>query len=98
VVDGRQSREDAARKYAAFNDSHEVKFKWMLRVQKLVPRIPPRLLGPLIKLAGVKPFVHWSFNHYLQIAPPEFAKADPYLAFNQSVPTPASTSSGGSSL
>jgi hypothetical protein len=45
----------------------------MLRVQKIVPRIPPRLLGPLIKLAGVKPFVHWSFNHYLQIAPPEFA-------------------------
>ena len=73
VVEERQSREEAATKYAAFNDSHEVKFKWMLRVQKIVPRIPPRLLGPLIKLAGVKPFVHWSFNHYLQIAPPEFA-------------------------
>jgi flavin-dependent dehydrogenase len=73
VVDGRQSREEAATKYAAFNDSHETKFKWMLRVQKIVPRIPPRLLGPLIKLAGVKPFVHWSFNHYLKIAPPEFA-------------------------
>jgi menaquinone-9 beta-reductase len=73
VVEERQSREEAATKYAAFNDSHEVKFKWMLRVQKIVPRIPPRLLGPLIRLAGVKPFVHWSFNHYLQIAPPEFA-------------------------
>ncbi|HVW47280.1 MAG TPA: NAD(P)/FAD-dependent oxidoreductase [Solirubrobacterales bacterium] len=97
VVDGRQSREEAAAHYAAFNDSHEWKFRWMLRVQKVVPRIPPRLLGPLIRLAGLRPFVHWSFDHYLRIAPPEFAKGDPYFAFSQSVPTPASTSSGGSS-
>ena len=45
----------------------------MLRVQKLVPRVPPRLLGPLIRLLGTKRFVDWSFNHYLAIAPPEFA-------------------------
>ena len=45
----------------------------MLRVQKLVPRVPPRLLGPLIRLLGAKRFVDWSFGHYLQIAPPEFA-------------------------
>ena len=45
----------------------------MLRVQKLVPRIPPRLLGPMIRLLGAKRFIDWSFGHYLQIAPPEFA-------------------------
>jgi digeranylgeranylglycerophospholipid reductase len=73
VVDGRQSREDAARRYAEFHDSHEWKFRWMLRAQKLVPRVPPRLLGPLIKLMGAKRFVEWSFGHYLAIAPPEFA-------------------------
>ena len=33
------------RRYAAFHDSHEWKFQWMLRVQKLIPRVPPRLLG-----------------------------------------------------
>ena len=68
----------------------------MLRTQKIVPRVPPRLLGPLIRLLGVRRFVGWSFGHYLNIAPPEFADGGDYLAFSQSVPTPASTSSAGS--
>jgi flavin-dependent dehydrogenase len=73
VVDGRQSREQAATRYAEFNDSHEWKFRWMLRVQRFVPKIPPRLLGPMIRLLGAKRFVDWSFGHYLEIAPPRFA-------------------------
>ena len=73
VVEGRQTREQAAARYAQFSDSHEWKFKWMLRTQKLVPRVPPRILGPLIRLLGTKRFVDWSFRHYLNIAPPEFA-------------------------
>jgi menaquinone-9 beta-reductase len=72
VVEGRQSREQAAAAYAEFNDSHEWKFRWLLRVQRLIPRIPPRLLGPAIRLMGSKRFVDWSFRHYLDIAPPEF--------------------------
>jgi menaquinone-9 beta-reductase len=73
VVEGRQSREQAAAAYAEFHDSHEWKFRWMLRVQRLVPRVPPRMLGPLIRLMGSKRFIDWSFGHYLNIAPPEFA-------------------------
>jgi flavin-dependent dehydrogenase len=73
VFAGQQSRAEAEADYASFHDSHEWKFRWMLRAQKLVPRVPPRLLGPLIKLLGTKRFVDWSFNHYLAIAPPEFA-------------------------
>jgi menaquinone-9 beta-reductase len=73
VIEGRQSREQAASSYAEFHDSHEWKFRWMLRVQRLVPRMPPRVLGPLIRLMGSKRFVDWSFRHYLRIAPPEFA-------------------------
>jgi flavin-dependent dehydrogenase len=73
VLEGRQSREQAAARYAGFNDSHEWKFRWMLRAQKLVPRVPPRILGPLIRLMGAKRFIDWSFEHYLQIAPPGFA-------------------------
>jgi flavin-dependent dehydrogenase len=72
VVEGRQTREQAESKYASFHDSHEWKFRWMLRVQKLVPRVPPRILAPLIKLMGNKRFVDWSFTHYLAIAPPDF--------------------------
>jgi digeranylgeranylglycerophospholipid reductase len=73
VVEGRQSRDEAAATYAAFHDTHEWKFRWMLRVQKLIPRVPPRLLGPAIRLMSSKRFVDWSFNHYLEIAPPRFA-------------------------
>jgi flavin-dependent dehydrogenase len=73
VVEGRRGREQAAAAYAAFHDSHEWKFRWMLRVQRLVPRVPPRILGPLIRLMGTKRFVDWSFSHYLAIAPPQFA-------------------------
>jgi menaquinone-9 beta-reductase len=76
VVEGRQSRERAAENYASFHDSHEWKFRWMLRVQKLVPRVPPRILAPLIRLMGNKRFVDWSFAHYLAIAPPQFADGE----------------------
>jgi flavin-dependent dehydrogenase len=75
VVEGRQSREAAAAAYAEFHDSHEWKFKWMLRVQKLIPRVPPRILAPAIRLMSSKRFVDWSFEHYLNIAPPGYADA-----------------------
>ena len=73
VVEGRQSRADAETAYASFHDTHEWKFRWMLRVQKLIPRVPPRVLAPLIRLMARKRFVDWSFTHYLKIAPPEYA-------------------------
>jgi menaquinone-9 beta-reductase len=73
VVAGELTREQAAVRYAEFNDSHEWKFRWMLRAQRIVPRIPPRLLGPAIRALGAKRFIDWSFGHYLRIAPPEFA-------------------------
>jgi len=77
VVEGRQDREAAAASYAAFHDRHEWKFRWMLRAQRLVPRVPPRVLGPLIRLMGRKRFVDWSFGHYLRIAPPDLAWEPP---------------------
>jgi digeranylgeranylglycerophospholipid reductase len=73
VVEGRKSREQALADYAEFNDSHKWKFRWMLRVQKLVPRLPARVQRLLIAAIGRRRFVRWSFDHYLQIAPPEFA-------------------------
>src|SRR5205823_14612947 len=46
VVEGRRTREDALRRYHDFSAQHEWKFRWMLRAQRLVPRVPPRVLGP----------------------------------------------------
>ncbi|MEA2386565.1 MAG: hypothetical protein QOJ22_739 [Thermoleophilaceae bacterium] len=75
VIEGRQSRAAALRQYHAFSAAHEWKFRWMLRVQKLVPRVPPRVLAPAIRGMGAQAFVDWSFTHYLGIAPPSFALA-----------------------
>jgi menaquinone-9 beta-reductase len=73
VAEGQQSRDQAAESYASFHDSHGWRFRMLLSHQRMVPRIPPRLLGPLIKLAGRKRFVDFAFKHYLAIAPPQFA-------------------------
>jgi flavin-dependent dehydrogenase len=70
VLAGERTREEAAASYAEFNDSHEWKFRWMLRVQRLLPRIPARLQRLLIALCGGRRFVAWSFGHYLRIAAP----------------------------
>ena len=77
VIEGRKTKQAALRDYAEFNDSHEWKFRWMLRVQKLVPRLPARMQRAVIAAIGRKRFIDWSFGHYLQIAPPEFAGQAP---------------------
>src|SRR5829696_1136004 len=73
ALEGRQTVAAALTRYHDFNETHRWKFDGMLRVQKLVPRVPPRLLAPALNGMGTKSFVDWSFGHYLQIAPPSFA-------------------------
>jgi menaquinone-9 beta-reductase len=70
VVEGRQTTARALAAYGDFSAAHEVKFRWMLRAQRLVPRVPPRILATAIKGMQWRRFVEWSFNHYLAIAPP----------------------------
>ncbi len=75
VVRGEQTREHALARYHRFSASHAVPFQWMLRVQRLVPRVAPRLLAPSLHAMAAKRFVDWSFGHYLNIAHPSFAAA-----------------------
>src|SRR5918999_139210 len=70
VVEGRSTREEALRRYHDFSAEHEWKFRWMLRAQRFVPKVPPRVLGPLVRAMGTQRFIDWSFGHYLRIAPP----------------------------
>jgi flavin-dependent dehydrogenase len=75
VITGAQSRAQALARYHQFSASHTVPFRWMLRVQRLVPLIAPRALAPALGAMGTKRFVDWSFDHYLNIAHPSFAAA-----------------------
>ena len=73
VLAGATARDAALERYGAFSDRHEWKFRWMLRTQRAVPRVPPRLLAFALRRMEAERFVRWSFNHYLNIAPPSFA-------------------------
>src|SRR5215204_3926009 len=77
VVEGRQSIASALTRYDEFNESHRWKFEAMLAAQRIVPRVPPRLLHRGIGAMQAKRFVDWSFGHYLDIAPPSFVTAGP---------------------
>ncbi len=72
VIAGRQTRAAALARYGAFSATHRSKFEWMLRVQRLIPRVPPRALGPGLLAIGERRLIDWSFNHYLGIAHPSF--------------------------
>ena len=73
VLEGRKTRAAALSDYGAFSEARRWKFEWMLRVQHLVPRVPPRVLALALRGLSTDTFVRWSFSHYLNIAPPEFA-------------------------
>jgi flavin-dependent dehydrogenase len=75
VIDGRSDRATALRRYHEFSAAHEWKFKWMLRTQKAVPRVAPRLLAGALRAMEHESFVNWSFGHYLRIADPAFASS-----------------------
>jgi len=77
LLDGRQDREAALANYAEFVNAHEWKFRWMLRAQRLLPRLPARVQRGVIRAAGRKRFLDWAFGHYLRIAPPEYAREHP---------------------
>src|SRR5262245_45474853 len=74
VIEGRASRETALERYGAFSARHDFHFRWLLRVQRLVPRVPPRLLARALEGMSDERFVRWSFGHYLRIAHPAYAR------------------------
>ena len=74
VLEGTQSREDALRRYAQFNDAHARTFLWMKRVQNLVGRVNGTPLMPAAARAFESDrLTEWAFSHYLAIAPPAVA-------------------------
>jgi flavin-dependent dehydrogenase len=89
VVLGRSDRRQALARYASFSASHRWKFEAMLRVQRLVPSVPPRLLAAALRVMSSDRFVRWSFGHYLAIAPPSFAGSRPVQARATAMPQAA---------
>jgi flavin-dependent dehydrogenase len=74
VVQGGTTPGSALRRYREFSARHEWHFRWLLRVQRLEPRVPPRVLAVALRGMSHERFVSWSFGHYLRIAHPAYAR------------------------
>ncbi len=72
VLEGAQTREQALRRYHQFSAGHAFPFDSLLRLQRLIPRVPPRALAAGLRGMANRPWVHWSFGQYLNIAHPAF--------------------------
>jgi flavin-dependent dehydrogenase len=75
VIERRAGVEEVLARYHAFSASHARAYRWMLRVQRLVPRVAPRLLAGGLRAMRSRRFLDWSFGHYLEIAHPRFVGA-----------------------
>ncbi|HUN79668.1 MAG TPA: NAD(P)/FAD-dependent oxidoreductase [Solirubrobacteraceae bacterium] len=73
VVEGHAEPESALRRYAAFSDAHEWKYRWLLRTQQAVGQLmPSRSVTALVRALGHRGLCNWAFEHYMRIAPPQF--------------------------
>jgi flavin-dependent dehydrogenase len=72
VLAGRRSTADALDRYARFSASHAMPYRWMLRAQRLIPRVPPRVLAGSLRAMDSRRFLDWAFGHYLEVAHPRF--------------------------
>jgi len=92
VLDGRQSRERALERYAAFSDAHAWKFRWLLRTQDLFGRVNASpTLDRVLDVVSRPRLIEWSFTHYFKIADPAFALEGPArnVATSEREPVPA---------
>lgn len=80
VIERKQSRESALERYDRFNEAHRWKFETLLKGQRLLPRIHPRLLPAAFGALSRRTVADWAFEHYLRIAPPDFAGPPPARA------------------
>jgi flavin-dependent dehydrogenase len=73
VLDGRRTRGQALARYAAFSDSHERKYRWMLNVQRAIGQMTPsRAVTAIVRGFENRRVADWTFGRYLAIAPPSF--------------------------
>ena len=68
---------EALARYAQFNDAHAHTYLWLKRVQNLVGTRQPHAAHAArdVRAFRSERLSRWAFDHYLAIAPPQFALA-----------------------
>jgi menaquinone-9 beta-reductase len=77
VLEGRQDRVAALRRYGAFSAGHRLKFEAMLAAQRAVRHLHGGPMDTLVRTFSRPGLSRWAFRHYLDIAPPSFALPAP---------------------
>jgi flavin-dependent dehydrogenase len=75
VIEGEAGVEEALARYGGFSARHARAFGIALRLQRLIPALPPPVLTAVLKVIGRQSLVDRSFGWYLRQAPPEFVRA-----------------------
>jgi flavin-dependent dehydrogenase len=70
---GERSPEEALRRYGAFSEAHRPAYTLALRLQRLIPALPPRALTAVLRAMSPQPVVDRAFGWYLEQAHPRFA-------------------------
>jgi flavin-dependent dehydrogenase len=77
ALEGEITREQALAAYGAFSAAHAPAFRAALRLQRLIPALPPRALTALLALVGRERPCRRAFDWYLEQAHPRFAERTP---------------------
>jgi len=85
VLAGDRSRAQALAAYGAFSDAHAPAFGRALALQRLIPALPPRVLGLGLRALAPQPLVDRAFGWYLDQAHPSFATRPPGFARRRAV-------------
>jgi flavin-dependent dehydrogenase len=73
VLAGAQRREQALAAYGDFSNAHAPAFRLALRLQRLIPALPPRALTAALAVMGRERACRRAFDWYLEQAHPRFA-------------------------
>ncbi len=77
VLAGEATAAEALAAYGAFSAGHAPAFALALRLQRLIPALPPRVLTALLGVVGRERPCRRAFGWYLEQAHPRFAEAAP---------------------
>jgi flavin-dependent dehydrogenase len=77
VVEGRQDRAAALKRYGDFSASHRWKYESIYLAQQSIRHLHGRPLDSLTRIFTRRKISDWAFRHYLEIAPPQFAVPAP---------------------
>ena len=86
VLAGRRTRAEALRRYAAFSGGHRRAFGLALKLQRLLPALPPRVLGLVLRAMDRPSLIKRSFGWYLDQAHPSFAQRPVGQAATEAAP------------